>query len=118
MIRKIMRQLAWFIDAFKFEYLIGLIAIVLSNIAGVVPTRLAGYLADRNILKDISFEVFLNYILRVVGLVVMNFFLNYGWNYYIFKGADVSPLLARQISARKIFSQSAPFFSKNTTGSL
>ena len=118
MIRKIMRQLAWFIDAFKFEYLIGLIAIVLSNIAGVVPTRLAGYLADRIILQDISFEVFLNYILLLVGLVVMNFFLNYVWNYYIFKGADVSPLLARQISARKIFSQSAPFFSKNTTGSL
>ena len=113
-----MRQMAWLIQAYKSEYLIGLIAIILSNIAGVAPTRLAGYLADRIILQDISFAVFLNYIYVLVGLVLLNFFLNYVWNYYIFKAADVAPLLGRQITARKIFSQSAPFFGRNTTGSL
>ncbi|NLC89583.1 MAG: ABC transporter ATP-binding protein [Clostridiaceae bacterium] len=118
MIKKIMRQMAWLIQAYKSEYLIGLIAIILSNIAGVAPTRLAGYLADRIILQDISFAVFLNYIYVLVGLVLLNFFLNYVWNYYIFKAADVAPLLGRQITARKIFSQSAPFFGRNTTGSL
>ena len=110
--------MAWFIQAYKSEYFIGLIAIILSNIAGVAPTRLAGYLADRIILQDISFAVFLNYVSILVGLVVLNFFLNYVWNYYIFKAADVAPLLGRQITARKLFSQSAPFFGRNTTGSL
>ena len=118
MIKKITRQMAWFIQAYKSEYFIGLIAIILSNIAGVAPTRLAGYLADRIILQDISFAVFLNYVSILVGLVVLNFFLNYVWNYYIFKAADVAPLLGRQITARKLFSQSAPFFGRNTTGSL
>lgn len=118
MIKKIIRQMAWFVDAYKTEYLISLIAIILSNIAGVAPTRLAGYLADRIILQDVSFNVFLNYIFLLLGLVVLNFFLNYVWNYYIFKGSDVAPLLGRQITARKLFSQSAPFFSRNTTGSL
>ncbi|NLC40229.1 MAG: ABC transporter ATP-binding protein [Clostridiaceae bacterium] len=118
MIKKITRQMAWFIQAYKSEYLIGLIAIILSNIAGVAPTRLAGYLADRIIMQDISFAVFLNYVYILVGLVVLNFFLNYVWNYYIFKAADVAPLLGRQITARKLFSQSAPFFGRNTTGSL
>ncbi|MDD4324039.1 MAG: ABC transporter ATP-binding protein [Eubacteriales bacterium] len=118
MIKKITQQLAWLVRAYKPEYLVGLFAIILSNVAGVAPTRLAGYLADRIMLQDISFDIFLNYILLLVGLVVLNFFLNYVWNYYIFKASDVAPLLARQITARKIFSQSAPFFGRNTTGSL
>lgn len=118
MLKKIRRQFGWMKDAYGGGYVVGIIAMLLNDVVYIFPPRIAGHLADHIIAQDITFERFLVMLGYLVLLTLLNYITGYLFGYYVFKAGDVSALLIRYRSARKIFSQSAPFFGKNTTGSL
>lgn len=95
-----------------------IVFLAISDIVVVLPPWFAGYIADRIADGTLTARLLGTFIGLLFLIVAIAYTTGYLWSYHLVKAYDVAELLARKHTVAKIFNQSAPFFLKNTTGSL
>ena len=118
MLIKLKKQFQWFIDWYKREYMIAIVAVSVNYIIAIAPPWFAGYLADRILNLDLTVESLVLFVVFLLALTAFSYATGYLWSYYLVKAYDVSELMARQRTVSKILRQNAPFFLSQSTGSL
>ena len=118
MLKNLKRQFQWLIDKYSKEYLIATVMITLSYGIAVAPPWFAGFIADRIIADELTITSLLVYVAMLLVLTALYYVTGFLWSYYLIKAFDVSELVARQKTIKKILNQNAPFFLTHSTGSL
>ncbi|NMB28694.1 MAG: ABC transporter ATP-binding protein [Clostridiaceae bacterium] len=118
MLKNLKRQFQWLIDRYSKEYLIASVMITLSYGIAVAPPWFAGFIADRIIADELTITSLLVYVAMLLVLTALYYVTGFMWSYYLIKAFDVSELVARQKTIKKILNQNAPFFLTHSTGSL
>ncbi len=118
MLKNLKQQFQWLIDKYSKEYLIAGVMVTLSYGFAIAPPWLAGFIADRIIADELTVASLLVYVASLLLLTALYYVSGYMWSYYLIKAFDVSELVARQKTIRKILNQNAPFFLAHSTGSL
>lgn len=118
MLKNLKRQFQWLIDKYSKEYLIATVMITLSYGIAVAPPWFAGFIADRIIADELTITSLLFYVAMLLVLTALYYVTGFLWSYYLIKAFDVSELVARQKTIKKILNQNAPFFLTHSTGSL
>ena len=118
MLKNLKRQFQWLIDRYSKEYLIASVMITLSYGIAVAPPWFAGFIAYRIIADELTITSLLVYVAMLLVLTALYYVTGFMWSYYLIKAFDVSELVARQKTIKKILNQNAPFFLTHSTGSL
>ena len=115
---KLKKQFQWFIDHYRREYLIAIVAVAINYAIAIAPPWFAGYIADRIFRLDLSMESLIIFVLLLLVLTAFYYATGYVWSYYLIKAYDVTELMGRQRTMTKILNQNAAFFQVQSTGSL
>lgn len=115
---KNIKHIIWFFKKYKYKYLIGIFALLFTNIVVTVPNQLIGKFIDavkENTLTSVSLR---NIVLIFVIVTVLKYVSAFIWHYYLFGYSYQSGKDFRDQFVSKILKQSPIFFFKNSTGSL
>ncbi len=118
MFKRLYRSFGWFFDYYKREYLLSLLAIAVSYVLTLVPPWLVGYLADTLTSGAQTAESFRRWIILLFFVIVVIYFVDYVWGFYIYKASASISLVTRQRLMRKFLRQTPIFYSRHSTGSL
>ncbi|MGI6157526.1 MAG: ABC transporter ATP-binding protein [Saccharofermentanales bacterium] len=118
MLKNLKQQFQWLLDRYGRQYTMAIVFLAISDIVVVLPPWFAGYIADRIADGTLTARLLGTFIGLLFLIVAIAYTTGYLWSYHLVKAYDVAELLARKHTVAKIFNQSAPFFLKNTTGSL
>ena len=107
MFKRLYRSFGWFFDYYKREYLLSLLAIAVSYVLTLVPPWLVGYLADTLTSGAQTAESFRRWIILLFFVIVVIYFVDYVWGFYIYKASASISLVTRQRLMRKFLRQTA-----------
>ncbi len=118
MLRKLYQNFSWFLKYYKKEYSLSFVLIMINYVLVLVPPYMVGFLADGIINRTQTLETFFRWLTVLLATIIVLYFVNFVWQYYIFKASDSIGRVSRQYLIRKFLRQSPIFFSRNSTGSL
>lgn len=114
----IFKNISWFIKKNKWQYVLGILALVLSYIFVPIPTFLIGKIVDgvRNATLDTS--LLSRYGVILILAIIILYLLEFTWHYFIFGNSFKFGRDNRRRILEKLLAQNPQFYYKNSTGSL
>ncbi|MFC6315138.1 ABC transporter ATP-binding protein [Lapidilactobacillus achengensis] len=114
----IFKKLGWFFKAEKKRYIWGLIFLLLADLAGLIPPRVIGILADKMGNKQLTLSLLAEWLVLLAMAAIIQYLSRFGWRTMIWGGAAT---LEREMRSRLFaffLKMDATFFQKHRTGDL
>lgn len=115
---KNLKHIIWYFKKYKSKYIIGILALLLTNIVTSLPSQLIGKFVDLVKNNTLDAQNLRRIIIIFVAIIVIRYIARFIWHYYLFGYSFQAGKDFRDKFVFKIFNQSPRFFGKNSTGSL
>lgn len=115
---KNIKHIIWFFKKYKYKYMIGIFALLFTNIVVIVPNQIIGKFIDSVTNNALTADLLRNIVLIFIAVIVLKYISAFIWHYYLFGHSYQSGKDFRDQFIIKILKQSPIFFFKNSTGSL
>lgn len=115
---KNIKYIFWYIKRYKIQYIVGVLAMILSYIFVPIPMWVFGRVIDAVKLEILTKESLIKYIALMGGSLAILYVLEYIWHYFIFGHSFQSARDSRRRFFSKILKQNPVFYHKNSVGSL
>lgn len=114
----VLQKLGWFFRQEKRRYMIGLILLIVVGIIELLPPRLLGAAIDDIVNGSISWKSLTQYILLIVGVLIVIYYMTYIWMHKLFGGSNLIERLLRTRFMNHLLRMTPPFFERSRTGDL
>ncbi|WP_339159682.1 ABC transporter transmembrane domain-containing protein [Paenibacillus sp. FSL W8-0186] len=114
----VLQKLGWFFRREKRRYTIGLILLIVAGIIELLPPRLLGAAIDDIVNGSISWKSLTQYILLIVGVLIVIYYMTYIWMHKLFGGSNLIERLLRTRFMNHLLRMTPPFFERSRTGDL
>lgn len=114
----VLKNLGWFFRLEKKRYLIGVSFLIVLGIIELAPPRLLGHAIDEIVTGTISWNSLTQYILLILGILVVIYLMTYVWMHKLFGGSNLVERLLRSRFMDHLLRMTPPFFERNRTGDL
>ncbi|MFD1465519.1 ABC transporter ATP-binding protein [Lapidilactobacillus mulanensis] len=114
----IFKKLGWFFKQEKKRYIAGILFLLVADIAGLVPPRVIGILADLMNDRKLSLNLLFTWVGLLLGAAIVQYISRYGWRNMIWGGAAT---LERELRSRlfgHFLKMDETFFQRHRTGDL
>ncbi|WP_125766287.1 ABC transporter ATP-binding protein [Lapidilactobacillus wuchangensis] len=114
----IFKKLGWFFKAEKKRYTWGLIFLLMADLAGLVPPRVIGILADKMGAKQLTLPLLFSWLGFLLLAAVVQYLSRFGWRNMIWGGAATLERELRTQLFSHFLKMDATFFQRHRTGDL
>ncbi|WP_110933028.1 ABC transporter ATP-binding protein [Paenibacillus bouchesdurhonensis] len=114
----VLQKLGWFFRREKKRYTIGLILLIIVGILELIPPRLLGAAIDDITSGSISWKSLTQYILMIIGVLIVIYYMTYIWMHKLFGGSNLIERLLRTRFMNHLLIMKPPFFERSRTGDL
>lgn len=114
----VLQKLGWFFRREKRRYTLGLILLIIVGIIEIAPPRLLGAAIDDIVSGSISWQSLSQYILMIIGVLIVIYYMTYIWMHKLFGGSNLIERLLRTRFMNHLLIMKPPFFERSRTGDL
>ncbi|MFD3261024.1 ABC transporter ATP-binding protein [Paenibacillus lentus] len=114
----VLQKLGWFFRREKRRYTLGLILLIIVGIIELAPPRLLGAAIDDIVNGSISWKSLSQYILMIIGVLIVIYYMTYIWMHKLFGGSNLIERLLRTRFMNHLLIMKPPFFERSRTGDL
>lgn len=114
----IWKELSFFIKAHKVRYIAIFISMMISSITLLIPARVIGQLVDEIVNNELTIERLIQQVVIFLGALLISFFTEAWWTYYIFSGSYQIQSLFRVRILKNLLTKRMPFYAHFRTGDL
>ncbi|AOV09086.1 ABC transporter ATP-binding protein [Sporosarcina ureilytica] len=114
----VLQKLKWFFQENKKRYTVAVLLLILANILVVVPPWLIGKAIDSIHLQTLTAKLLAMFIGAMLLIMLVNYVINFVWQYQLFGGAYVLERQLRRRLMRHFLKMTPSFYEKNKTGDL
>ncbi|MCH4058053.1 MAG: ATP-binding cassette domain-containing protein [Lactobacillaceae bacterium] len=114
----IFKKLGWFFQAEKKRYLWGLFFLLMADLAGLVPPRVIGILADKMGAKQLTLTTLFSWLGFLLLAAIVQYLSRFGWRNMIWGGAATLERELRTQLFSHFLKMDATFFQRHRTGDL
>ena len=107
---KNIKLIIWFFKKYKYKYMIGIFALLFTNIVVTVPNQLIGKFIDSVANDVLTADLLRNIVLIFIAVIVLKYISEFIWHYYLFGHSYQSGKDFRDQFILKILKQSPIFF--------
>lgn len=111
-------KLSWFFKEHRKRYLLGIIALVITAAANLVPPRVLGIMADQLDTGKIGWGQFFTYLIAIIIAAAFLYFFRYYWRKEIYGGAAILEKELRGKLYWHFLQMDRTFFQRYRTGDL
>lgn len=115
---KVLKNLNWFFRENKKQYFIGIIGLLLTYIFIPIPSWIIGKVIDGIDQNTLSQNEVTFFAIILFVLIFLHYAASFIWQYFIFGNSMKIGRDSRRRLLSKLFIQSPPFYSLNSTGAL
>lgn len=115
---KTFSKLSWFFKAHKKRYFIGIIALILTSVANLVPPRILGKMADQLNTGHISWQQFFSYVFAIIVAAFFLYLCRYFWRKEIIGGGALLEKELRGQLYSHFLEMDKTFYQRHRTGDL
>ncbi|KRL64012.1 ABC transporter ATP-binding protein [Lactobacillus psittaci] len=114
----IFKKLSWFFKKYKKRYTIGILFLILTSFANLVPPLVLGKIAEKLSLGQISWTEFFLYLFGILLAALLLYLFRFVWRSYIWGGAQYLEKEFRSKLYAHFLKMDASFYLKHRTGDL
>ncbi|MFS0862480.1 ABC transporter ATP-binding protein [Fredinandcohnia sp. 179-A 10B2 NHS] len=111
-------KLGWFFKQHWKRYTVAIILLILVGILEIIPPKIIGVAIDEIHIGTLTQDKIVQYLLFLLGLMVLIYGVTYVWMYQLFGGAYVVERILRGRFMRHLLKMKPGFYEKNRTGDL
>lgn len=114
----VLKKLSWFFKAYRKQYTIAVVLLILASAVEIIPPWLLGEAIDAMTTNALTAEALRNYILAFIAIIIVSYALNFIWQYQLFGGAITIDRILRKRLFQQFLKMTPTFYEKNRTGDL
>lgn len=114
----VFRKLSWFFKAYRKQYTVAIVLLILASVVEIIPPWLLGEAIDAMTTNSLTQETLRNYIIAFVVIIATSYALNFIWQYQLFGGAITIDRILRKKLFQQFLKMKPTFYEQNRTGDL
>lgn len=114
----IWKELSFFIKAHRLRYIAIFISMLISSITLLIPARVIGQIVDAIVNNELTIERLIQQVVIFLAALIISFFTEAWWTYYIFSGSYQIQSLFRVRILKNLLTKRMPFYAHFRTGDL
>lgn len=115
---KVFLKLGWFFKERKYQYIVGLLMLVLVAILQLVPPKIIGFTIDEIGARTLTKAGLFKWLAIIIGVAIAMYILRYYWRQMIFGSSNLLARTLREKLHRHFTQMSPSFYQKNRVGDL
>ena len=118
MMFSVLFKLKWFFKAYRKQYTVAVVLLILASVIEVIPPWLLGEAIDDMTGGNFTGELLWFYVGTILLALVVSYAMNFVWQYRLFGGAITLERILRKRLMYQFLKMTPTFYEKNRTGDL